>query len=309
VKMDIHGVVTLSSAQMVEEVEEMEVEAKEGEEKEKEKEKKEEGAEAEAKKKKVRKTNLDFTVTRPLDWSTTRTNALVEREVSMANADRIVRETADARNALESYVYDMRDKLSTRLAPFSTAEERSVLNKDLVDAENWLYDEFDAKKSCFVNRLKELKVKGDPIAFRESETHARPRAYAHLKRLVDTYQAFVASNDEKYAHITVEEKQKCRTKLDEASTWMYTALDRQADLAPHVTAAVGSAEVLAKGRELSAVVDPVRNRRAPPPPKKEKEVKKEEKKEEEKGAGPMDVDEPVQPPPEVEIDSEEKNVE
>merc|ERR1719469_1100742 len=289
----------------------MEVEAKEGEEKEKEKEKKEkeEGAEAEAKKKKIRKTNLDFTVTRPLDWSTTRTNALVEREVAMANADRIVRETADARNALESYVYDMRDKLSTRLAPFSTSEERSVLNKDLVDAENWLYDDFDAKKSSFVTRLKELKVKGDPIAFRESEMHARPSAYAHLKRLVDTYQAFVASNDDKYAHITVEEKQKCRTKLDAVSTWMYTALDQQADLAPHVTAAVGSVEVLAKGRELSAVVDPVRHRRAPPPPTpKKEEVKKEEKKEEE-GAGPMEVDEPVQPPPEVEIDSEEKNVE
>ena len=40
VKMDIHGVVTLSSAQMVEEVE---VETKEGEEKEKEKEKKDGG--------------------------------------------------------------------------------------------------------------------------------------------------------------------------------------------------------------------------------------------------------------------------
>jgi len=305
VKMDIHGVVTLSSTQMVEEVEEMEVEAKEGE--EKEKDKKEEGVEAEAKKKKVRKTNLDFTVTRPLDWSTTRTNALVEREVSMANADRIVRETADARNALESYVYDMRDKLSTSLAPYSTSEERSVLNQDLVDAENWLYDEFDAKKSCFVHRLKELRVKGDPIAYRESETHARPRAMAHLKRLVDTYQAFLTSNDEKYAHITVEEKQKCRTKLEEVSTWMYTALDQQADLAPHVTPTIGSVDVMAKGRELGAVVDPVRNKRAPPPPKKE--VKKEVPKEEEKGAEPMEVDEPVQPPPEVEIDSEEKNVE
>ena len=43
VKMDIHGVVTLSSAQMMEEVEEMEVETKEGEEKEKEKEKKDGG--------------------------------------------------------------------------------------------------------------------------------------------------------------------------------------------------------------------------------------------------------------------------
>ena len=45
--MDIHGEVTLSSAQMV--VKEMEVETKEGEEKEKEKEKKEEGTEAKTK--------------------------------------------------------------------------------------------------------------------------------------------------------------------------------------------------------------------------------------------------------------------
>ena len=70
----------------------------------------EEGGEAkgedkpkEAKKAKLKKTNLEFSIVRPLDWTEAELQKEIEVEVEMANADRIVRETADARNELESY--------------------------------------------------------------------------------------------------------------------------------------------------------------------------------------------------------------
>merc|ERR1712194_724401 len=73
VKQDIHGIVQLSSAQMVEEIEEEEAPPKEEAKAPKEEAKApEEGKEAEPpaeKKKKIKRTNLDYTESKPLDWT------------------------------------------------------------------------------------------------------------------------------------------------------------------------------------------------------------------------------------------------
>jgi len=73
------------------------------------------------------------------------------REANLANTDRLIRETSDARNDLETFVYDFRDKLDRSLKAFSTEDERSSLNDRLAKEEDWLYtDEADeAKKADF----------------------------------------------------------------------------------------------------------------------------------------------------------------
>jgi heat shock protein 4 len=89
VKQDIHGSLTLSSAQMVEEIEEEKTEGGEGGAGEEGKEKA--AADAEPKKPKMKKTNLEFTVTRPLEWTEAEIQREIEVEVAMANADRVIR--------------------------------------------------------------------------------------------------------------------------------------------------------------------------------------------------------------------------
>ena len=44
-------------------------------------------------------------MTRPLEWTREEINQFYEAEVAMANVDRIVKETADMRNELESYIH------------------------------------------------------------------------------------------------------------------------------------------------------------------------------------------------------------
>jgi hypothetical protein len=44
---------------------------------------------------------------------------------------RPVEETSDAKNALEGYVYNMRDSLSTRLAPYEKEDVRAAFSKEL----------------------------------------------------------------------------------------------------------------------------------------------------------------------------------
>jgi heat shock protein 4 len=272
VKQDIHGILTLSSGQMVEEIDDEEElpdgEAKEGEEK----------------KKKIKKTLLDFTTVRPLDWTKPEIEKAYEAEVAMANADRIVRETAEMRNELESYIYGMRDKIVSEsgLVPFATEEEKATFPTALENTENWLYEDgFDATKSVYAEKLGELKKVGDPIEQRQTETNARPGAVATLQRKVEMYTTFLNDSQvlTEYSHITDEERQKGHAKCDEVSSWMYEMLDKQGSLAPNVDPAVTVAQIKVKSQELTDVCSPIRNKPAPKP-------KKEEPKPEEKAPEP-----------------------
>jgi len=300
VKQDIHGSTTLSSAQMVEEIEEevpvpAPAESK-GEAKEGEEAKKEEPPKTE-KKKKIKKTNLQFSISRPIEFSQSEIDKAFEIEVAMSNADRLVRETSDMRNSLESYIYDMRDKITmeSQLAPYCSEEEKSTFSSKLESFENWLYEEgFDATKAVYADKLAELKKMGDPIVFRQREASARPNAIAVLQKNAEKYKNWFNTtvNEDKYAHITDEEKAKAHGKCDEVTAWMYDALDKQGSLSSSDNPAVTVDQIYAKSKELSDTVSPIMNKPVPKP-------KKEEKKPEEKpaeapkadGTEPMDTSE------------------
>eukprot|EP00586_Coscinodiscus_wailesii_P006344 CAMPEP_0172487582 /NCGR_PEP_ID=MMETSP1066-20121228/16713_1 /TAXON_ID=671091 /ORGANISM="Coscinodiscus wailesii, Strain CCMP2513" /LENGTH=853 /DNA_ID=CAMNT_0013254283 /DNA_START=120 /DNA_END=2681 /DNA_ORIENTATION=- len=303
VKQDIHGMITLSSAQMVEELVEEEPEQGAGESKEKESEETKKEPSEPPKKKKIKKTNLEFTISRPLEWTKVERDAAYEAEVQMDNNDRIVRETADMRNELESYLYDMRDQIvsESRLQPFCTDQEREVFSKALEDTENWLYEDgFDAPKSVYAEKLAEVKKMGDPIVFRYRESTTRNTAVSSLQRNIEKYKNWVqsAQADEKYAHITEEEISTCYSKCDDISSWLYDMLDKQGGLPANVNPAFTCQDVQNKNKELTAVINPIMNKPKPKPKKEEKKKDEEAKKEEgtdEKASGdepqPMDTSE------------------
>jgi len=269
-----------------------EADAKEGEAKEEVKE--EPKAE---KKKKIKKTNLIFTESRPLEWTKSEMDSFNEKEVSMANIDRIVKETADMRNELESYIYDMRDKIisESQLAPYGTDEEKKILGDLLEKTENWLYEDgFDAKKSVYADKLGELRKLGDPLQMREGEAKARPNAMSVLQRTVEKYQTWVntSSADEQYSHITEEEWTKVREVCDSTSSWMYEAMDKQGSLSPSDNPVVTVAEINGKSNEITKTASPIMHKPKPKPKVEEKTEEKpaadtpaEEKTE------PMDTDE------------------
>ena len=52
-----------------------------------------------------------------------------------------------AKNELESFIYDMGDKLTQELyEKCTTAEEREAISKNLADASDWLYDQEEGTK-------------------------------------------------------------------------------------------------------------------------------------------------------------------
>lgn len=100
-------------------------------------------------------------------------------------ADRQEKERADARNALEEYVYELRGKLSSddELAPYVLESDRTSLIKQLDEMENWLYEEGeDCNRQVYQDKLSELKSKGEPIQNRKVESEVRPIVIEHFAK-------------------------------------------------------------------------------------------------------------------------------
>ena len=224
VGLNLHGVVYVESAQMIEEyeVEEMvpvkEVEkvavekqeekaadaapaengtaAEEGGEKMDTDAPKENGTEAKEEEKPAepkmekkikKKTNrVDLKVTQQVACMTKRElDDALEQECQMAVTDRVIIETAEAKNSVETYVYDFRDKLSASLAEFVVQAKKEELQGLLQKTEDWLYEDGDdLPKAEYVKKLAELKALGDPIERRSIEANARPGALEALRSTI-----------------------------------------------------------------------------------------------------------------------------
>ena len=146
-----------------------------------------------------------------MEWTKAEFDAAYEAEVEMENHDRVVKETSDMRNELESYIYGMRDKIisASHLAPYCTDDEKTLFSENLEKTENWLYEDgFDAVKSVYAQKLQDLKKYGDPMQSRFFQAQHRPNAISVLQRSIEKYKNWLnsAANEEKYAHITDEEK-------------------------------------------------------------------------------------------------------
>jgi len=255
------------------------------------------------KKKKYKRTNLEYTESKPLYWTDAEISKFTETETAMRNTDRIVQETSDMRNGLESYIYDMRDKISmdSSLGAYATQAEKDEFMKKNEETENWLYEDgFDANKDLLSQKLVELKAIGDLVEKRSMEAAARPIAVASLQKNVEKYKKWLAdaqAND-KFAHITEEEFGTCHKKCDEVSNWLYEMLDRQGSLTQNVDPSFTAAEVNEKNKGMSNVCSPIVYKPAPKP-------KVEPPKEEPKPEAPPTADaDPAKEPVPMETEDE-----
>mmetsp|Transcript_816 Transcript_816/g.1725 ORF Transcript_816/g.1725 Transcript_816/m.1725 type:complete len:832 (-) Transcript_816:164-2659(-) len=269
VKQDIHGIVQMSSAQMVEEIEEEEAAPSKEEEAKAGEEAKEGEAPAE-KKKKVKRTNLEYTESKPLEWTDAEIATFSATETAMRSADRLVQETSDMRNELESYIYDMRDKITmeSSLGAYATDAEKDNYIKKNDETENWLYEDgFDAKKDVLAVKLSELKKLGGPVEKRAEEARTRPPAVASLQKNVEKYKKWLADAQasDDYSHITAEEFSTCHKKCDEVSNWLYEMLDKQGSLAQNVDPAFLASDVISKNKGLANVCSPIVHKPKPKP--------------------------------------------
>ena len=117
----------------------------------------------------------------------------VRAQVNLTYRDQLEQEKADARNAVEEYVYGTREKLY-ELGEFITEEDKASFGDLLSSTEDWLYDEGeDQPKKVYVSKLEELRKIGDPVVQREKEFLERPAAFNELASTIIHYEKFLQS--------------------------------------------------------------------------------------------------------------------
>ncbi|KAH9666145.1 Heat shock 70 kDa protein 14 [Citrus sinensis] len=220
VRLNMHGIVSIESATLLEE-EEVEVPVTKEPEKEAAKMETDEvpsdtappsSSETDTPKKKVKKTNIPVSELVYGGMLPVDVQKAVEKEFEMALQDRVMEETKDRKNAVEAYVYDMRNKLCDKYQDFVTDSERELFTSKLQETEDWLYEDGeDETKGVYVAKLEELKKQGDPIEERYKEFTDRSSVIDQLAYCINSYREAALSSDPKFDHIDIAEKQKVPT--------------------------------------------------------------------------------------------------
>ncbi|KAL8222416.1 UNVERIFIED_CONTAM: Heat shock 105kDa 110kDa protein 1, partial [Gekko kuhli] len=188
----------------------------------------------EAKKPKMKVRNVELPIEANLVWQLGKDllNMYIETEGKMIMQDKLEKERNDAKNAVEEYVYDFRDKLSGVYEKFVGPQDYQNFCKLLSETEDWLYEEGeDQPRQVYMDKLAGLKKFGTPIAVRYQEAEERPRlldelgnAVQHYGRITDEYR----NKDEKYNHIDETEIDKVEKCVQETMEWLSDVIRAQA---------------------------------------------------------------------------------
>ncbi|XP_040827552.1 heat shock 70 kDa protein 4 isoform X2 [Ochotona curzoniae] len=296
VRVNVHGIFSVSSASLVEvhKSEENE-EPMETDQNAKEEETSLAGSKdkkmdqpPQAKKAKVKTSTVDLPIENQLLWHIDREmlNLYIENEGKMIMQDKLEKERNDAKNAVEEYVYEMRDKLSGDYEKFVSEDDRNSFTLKLEDTENWLYEDGeDQPKQVYVDKLAELKNLGQPIKIRFQESEERPKLFEELGKQIQQYMKVISSfknKEDQYEHLDAADMAKVEKSTNEAMEWMNSKLNLQNKQSLTLDPVVKTKEIEAKIKELTSFCSPIISK-----PKPKVEPPKEEQKNAEQN-GPVD---------------------
>jgi len=231
------------------------------------------------------------------------------REQTYSEADTILEQTSAVRNELETYIYSIRDRIDGALRDFVTDEERESFKAAVEKEEAWLYDEgFDETMEKYSERLRSLRETGDRYEVRYVEQQERPRAHRSLTSAIDEFLAVVNSSDEKYEHLTDEDREKVRKACEETSQWLDQQSAGQEKLPQTSDPVLTSGMINEEVKKVQRICLPVVNKKKPPPPKPKEQKKPEEGQKEESKNNEEDNDEKM-PDADDEKNATEENTE
>ncbi|XP_062992441.1 heat shock 70 kDa protein 4L [Elgaria multicarinata webbii] len=188
-------------------------------------------------------------------------NCYIENEGKMIMQDKLEKEKNDAKNAVEEYVYDLRDKLCGVYEKFITEDDSRKITLMLEDTENWLYEDGeDQPKHVYVEKLQEMKKFGGPIQDRYMEHEERPKALNDLGKKLQLLMKAVEgykNKDEKYDHIDPVDMEKVEKCTSEAMNWLNSKMNAQNRLSLTQDPVVKVAEIIAKSKELDSLCNPI----------------------------------------------------
>lgn len=190
----------------------------------------------------------------------------------MINNDQVEKERVDARNALEEFVYDMRDKLQedSELAEFVAANDRHKICEELNYIENWLYEDGeDCDRQTYRDKLQSLQNNTDPIKNRCNEFKNFPSTINELCHLIQMARKGVdeyRSGEPKYDHLTETEMITVTEATDRCEKWLDDARIKISQTPKTVDPPVTLRDILNELKTLKNCVNSIFKRPKPTPP-------------------------------------------
>ncbi|XP_012497577.1 PREDICTED: heat shock protein 105 kDa [Propithecus coquereli] len=179
----------------------------------------------------------------------------------MIMQDKLEKERNDAKNAVEEYVYEFRDKLCGPYEKFICEQDHQNFLRLLTETEDWLYEEGeDQAKQAYVDKLQELMKIGTPVKVRFQEAEERPKMFEELGQRLQHYAKIAAdfrNKDEKYNHIDESEMKKVEKSVNEVMEWMNNVMNAQAKKSLDQDPVVRAQEIKTKIKELNNTCEPV----------------------------------------------------
>jgi len=188
-------------------------------------------------------------------------NILHELEIKMQAQDNLIVSTLIAKNAVESYVNDLKYELTENMGDYIEEQAKETYKNILNDTENWLYEDGEnASKSVYENKLQELKKTGDPVKNRYNQAQDRPFYIEKFHNAINSVIEFSNSEDVKHEHITLEERDQIRNIANDAKNWLEEKLNIINNQAKHIDPPILWSQIVSKQEEVEKKVHPIMNK-------------------------------------------------
>ncbi|KAF0686372.1 Aste57867_21816 [Aphanomyces stellatus] len=196
----------------------------------------------------------------------------------MDKADTIRKTNAEAKNRLESFVYESREYLSQQedaLAQVSTAAQREKLAADVDATEEWLYDDGeDLDAAAYNERFGGMRDQLDAMIFRVTEITALPEAIKKAEQYAISTKDLMEQWTTEKPQVTEAERADIVAKVDELQEWLVDEKAKQDKVAKHEAPVFTSTQVLKKISSIKKLVTALGKKPKPVEKKKEEEPKK-----------------------------------
>lgn len=182
-----------------------------------------------------------------------------EKELKLAQQDLTVEQTKERKNSLESYVYEIRNKLLNSYRSFASDTERQGLSSNLQQTEEWLYDEGDDESEhVYSQKLEDLKQMVDPIEHRYRDEEARAQATRDLLNCIVEHRMAAGS-------LPPSDRDAIINECNKAELWLRERTQQQDSLPKNVDPVLWSTEIKKKAETLNAMCKHIARSGSSPP--------------------------------------------
>ncbi|KAI3466575.1 hypothetical protein Pfo_023238 [Paulownia fortunei] len=182
-----------------------------------------------------------------------------EQELRLAQQDIKMERTKEKKNALESYVYDMRNKLLNTYRSFATDSEKERISSNLQQTEEWLYEDGDDESEyVYTKKIEDLKKMVDPIDNRYKEEDARALATRNLLSCIVEYRMAVGS-------LPPSERDAVIGECNKAEQWLREKSQQQDSLPKNADPILWTSEINGKAEALDEICKHVIGSKSPSP--------------------------------------------